>query len=138
MNATRRQFRRIPRSLRASRAFSLLEVLILVVVLAIVGVAAGRALQNLAYTPVKADQTFQIETQLVSKMEAIRSMPFDTIVVGSPNATLSDIITVGSSNYQRTVTVALADGNGDGLADATFKQITVTCGGQTISTYVEK
>jgi len=122
----------------APRGFSLLEVLVLVVVIAIVGAAAGRALQTVARTPVLTDQTFQLETQLISKMESIRAMTFDNIAVGSPNSTLSDIVTVSGTTYQRIVTVALADANGDGSAEATFKIITVTCGGQSISTMITR
>lgn len=120
------------------RAFSLLEVLVLVVVIGIVGAAAGRALQAVCRTPVLTDQTYQLETQLISKMEAIRAMTFDSIAVGSPNATLTDMVTVSGTNYQRTVTVALADANGDGLAENNFKLITVTCGGQSISTLITR
>lgn len=120
------------------RGFSLMEVLILVAVIAVVGAAAGRALQVVARTPVLTDQNYQIETQLISKMEEIRAMTFDNIAVGSPNSTLSDIVTISGTSYQRTVTVALADANGDGSAEANFKQITVTCGGQTISTLITR
>jgi Tfp pilus assembly protein PilV len=122
----------------SARGFSLLEVLVLVVVIAIVGVAAGQALVNVARTPVAADQNFQIETQLISKMEDIRAMSFDSVAVGSPNSTLSDIVTIAGTDYQRTVTVTLADANGDGLAEAGFKAITVTCGGQTVSTLISR
>ena len=122
----------------AHRGFSLMEVLVLVVVIAIVGAGAGRALQTVARTPVITDQTYQVETQLISKMESIRAMTFDSIAVGSPNSSLSDIIVVSGTNYQRTVTVALADANGDGTADNTFKRITVTCGGQTITTLIAR
>lgn len=120
------------------RGFSLLEVLVLVTVVAIVGAAAGQALVNVARTPVSTDRNYQIETQLISKMEAIRALGFDSIAVGSPNATLSDIVTIAGTNYQRTVTVALADANGDGNAESSFKSITITCGGQSISTLISR
>ena len=103
---------------RPARAFSLIEVLVLVVVLGIVGAAAGRALQAVVRTPVLTDQSFQLETQIVSKMEDIRAKSFDSVAVGSPNATLSDIVTVGGVNYQRTVTVAYADADGNGAKRA--------------------
>ncbi len=126
-------------SIRTARlGFSLMEVLVLVVVIAIVGAAAGKALQTVARTPVLTDQTFQLETQLISKMESIRAMTFDNVAVGSPNATLSDIVTVSGTTYQRTVTVALADANGDGNVENNFKLITVTCGGQSISTMISR
>jgi prepilin-type N-terminal cleavage/methylation domain-containing protein len=120
------------------RGFSLIEVLVLVAVIGIVGAAAGRALQNIARTPVSSDQNFQVETQLISKMEAIRAMGFDSIAVGSPNGTLTDSVTIGGTSYTRTVTVALADVNGDGAAEANVKVITVTCGAQTVTTLISK
>ena len=118
--------------------FSLMEVLLLVVILGIVGAAAGRALQAVAKVPGQNEQNFQIETLLISKMEQIRSMSFDTIAVGSPSSTLSDTVTVANTSYPRTVTVALADGNGDGFAETTFKQITVSCGGQSVTTLISR
>ena len=122
----------------AGRGFSLMEVMVLVVVIAIVGAAAGQALQAVCRTPVMTDRNYQIETQLISKMEAIRAMGFNAIAVGNPNATLSDIVSVAGTDYQRTVTVALADANGDGTAEANFKMVTVTCGSQSVSTLVSR
>ena len=122
----------------SGRGFSLMEVLLLLVILGIVGVAAGTAIQAVAKSPGNNDVAFQIEIQLLSKMEQIRALSFDSIATGSPNAALSDTVTIGSTQYPRTVTVALADANGDGNADATFKSITVTCGGQTVVTLISR
>ena len=119
-----------------SRAFSLVEVLVLVAVIGIVGAAAGRALQAVVATPVKNDRTFQIETQLISKLEYIRSLNFNGIMIGSPSSTLSDIVTISGANYQRIVNVSFADANGDGVADVDFKLVTVTIGDQSVSTYI--
>jgi len=118
--------------------FSLMEVLLLVMILGIVGVAAGSSLQTIAKSPTRTDQNFQGEEALVSKLEAIRALGFSSIAVGSPNTTLSDSVTIGGVTYARTVTVALADGDGDGNADSTFKQVTVACNGQTISTLISQ
>jgi hypothetical protein len=101
-----------------------MEVLLLVVILGIIGVAAGSALQSVAKSAGQTDASFQIETQLISKMEQIRAMPFDSIALGTPNPTLTDAITINGTLYARTVNVILADGNGDGVLDANFKQIT--------------
>jgi len=124
---------------RARRGFSLMEVLVLVVVLGIVGAAAGQALQAMARTPVAADETFQIETQIISKMEELRALSFASVVVGATTSTVSigDASVGGNVKYyQMTVTISLADANGDGIADATMKQISVTCGGQTMTTMI--
>ena len=120
------------------KGFSLMEVLMLVVVLGIVGAAAGQALRAVERAPVQNDQNFQIETQLISKMEAIRAMTFDNIAVGSPNSDLSGWVTVGTSSYQCIVTVALADPNGGSSPQNNFKQITVTCGGQSVTTCITR
>ena len=105
----------------------------LVVALGIIGTAAGTAMQVMAKAPAQTDAYFQIETQLISKMEQIRSLPFASVTVGTG---LSDSITVNGTTYQRSVTVILTDGNADGIADTSFKQVTVTCGNQTISTLI--
>jgi type II secretory pathway pseudopilin PulG len=127
-----------PKIAKPTAGFSLMEVLLLVAVLGIVGAATGKALIAIAKVAPQNDISYQLETRLISKMEEIRSMAFDAVAVGSPNSTLSDSVTVLNVAYPRTVTVALADGNGDGTADSTFKQVTVTCGGRSISTLISK
>jgi hypothetical protein len=115
-----------------------MECLLLVAIMGIMAVASGQALQTIAKSPGQNDQAFQIETQLLSKMESIRAMSFDGISLGSPNSTLSDSVIVSGQTYQRTVNVALVDGTGDGVADVNLKQVTVTCGGQSVSTLVTR
>jgi prepilin-type N-terminal cleavage/methylation domain-containing protein len=127
-----------PNSRRMKRGFSLVEVMVLVVVLGIVGSAAGTALQAMIKSPGQTDQFYQIEMQTISKMEAIRALSFDQIALGNPNGSLTDMIAINNTYYQRVVTVTLADANGDGTVDATFKQITVTCGGQSVSTLLSR
>jgi hypothetical protein len=115
-----------------------MEVLLLVVVLGIVGAAAGQALQAMAKVPGQADLDFQIETLLISKMETIRSLGFDSIAAGSPNATLSDSVTIGAASYGRTVNVTVLT-NPDGSGNSgTFKQITVTSGGLSVTTLISR
>ena len=116
----------------SARGFSLMEVLLLVVVLGIVGGAAGQALQSVAKVPVQADLDLQIETQLISKMESIRSLPFDSVTVGNLSS-LTDTVMMNNAQYTRAVTVALADANGDGMTEATFKQVTIVCSGHSIN-----
>jgi prepilin-type N-terminal cleavage/methylation domain-containing protein len=120
------------------RGFSLMEVLMLVAILGIVGAAAGRALISMGKVPGQTDLSYQLETRLISKLEEIRALHFDTVAVGSPNPTLSDYVGVSGVSYPRTVTVVLADGDGNGSADATFKQVTVTLAGRSISTLISR
>ena len=47
----------------------------------------SRALQAMARTPVAADETFQIETQIISKMEELRALTFANVVVGATTST---------------------------------------------------
>ena len=119
------------------RGFSLMEVLLLVAILGIVGAGAGKALTSIAKVPGQTDLSYQLETRLISKLEQIRSLPFDSVPIGSPS-TLSDTVQVSNTTYPRTVTVDYADGDGNGSADLTIKQVTVTCAGRTISTLISK
>jgi Tfp pilus assembly protein PilV len=121
-----------------ARGFSLLEVMLLVIVLGIVGGAAGRALQSMAKVPGQTDQNFQIETRLISKMEEIRALTFDAITAGIPNQTLSDTVVISGVSYNRTVNVtAMANPDGSGNS-GTFKEVTITCGGQSVSSRISK
>jgi len=123
------------RKTKKQRGFSLIEVLLLVTVLGIVGGAAGQAMIVVAKVPSQTDMHFQIETRLISKMETIRALDFDDI-----NDTLTDSVPIGpqSTIYARTVTVTNIAGSGGGTPDSTFKQITITCGGQSVTMFVAK
>jgi prepilin-type N-terminal cleavage/methylation domain-containing protein len=123
---------------RPKRGFSLMEVLMLVVILGIVGAAAGKALTAMGKVPGQTDLNYQLETRLISKVEQIRAMPFDSIFAGNPSTSLSDTVTISGVTYPRTVVVAFADGDGNGSPDITFKQVTVTCAGRSISTLISK
>jgi prepilin-type N-terminal cleavage/methylation domain-containing protein len=138
----------VQRYFHKRRGFSLMEVLILVVVLGIVAAAAGRALQAMARTPVAADETLQIETQVISKIEELRALPLTSLVAGTTTSTVSigDASVGGQVKYfQMTITISNADADGDGIAEIdpltllpSYKQISVTCGGQTMTTTVSK
>jgi hypothetical protein len=132
---------RILHTARRRQAFSLMEVLVLVVVLGIVAASAGRALQAVARTPVTTDEVFQIETQMISKMEELRCSAFDALLVGTTNNTISigDLNIPGAAKYhQMTVTIELGDPDANGITDATFKQLTVSVAGQSITTLVAR
>jgi type II secretory pathway pseudopilin PulG len=136
------------------RAFSLIEVLILVAVIAVIGAAAGRVLQTVASTPVKNDQAFQIETQLISKMETLRALASSNYAALDPSTATSlysDTFTISGTTYQRTVTVAYLDAtsmntstSASGPSDSATpplthpycKHITVSCAGQSLSDFI--
>ena len=114
-----------------------MEVLILVTVIGIVGAAAGRALQAVVDTPVRNDQDFQVETQLISQLEALRAKPFGdpALTPGSSTTTFA----VGSLNYIMTTTVALGDPtqyDPTSGSNANCKVITVTCAGQSVCSMI--
>ena len=110
----------------------------LVIILGIVGASAGQILQATAKSIPQADTQLQIETGLVSTMESLRGKTFDQLLVGSPSSTVVSAVTINGVSVAPTVNVTLADANGDGAADATFKQITVQIQGQSLSTLVNK
>lgn len=118
--------------MRTSRGFTLLEAIILIVVLSIIAVGMGTALQAIARTPTEADAQVAIGNALTDRMEALRGTAFDSLSVGTTN----DEVTINGTAYTRTATVALFDADGDGTADADCKQLTVTMGGQTVRTLV--
>lgn len=112
------------------RGVTLPEAMILVLILALVAVAAGTGLQAVVKTPAANDMVLSISNALASKMEEARALGFSGLTVGN---TLSDTVTLNGTTYARTVTVALYDADGNGTADADCIQITVSGGGQTIS-----
>jgi len=119
---------------RTRRAFTLLEALILVVVMSIVAVAAGVGLQSVARIPPVADATLAINRQIMSDLEQVRGTAWDSVTVGTTNNT----VTINGRNYSRSVVVSTADANADGSADTDFRQISVTIGNQTLTTFVTK
>lgn len=107
----------------------------LLTIMGIVGVAAGVSLQSLTRMPQKNDEQLCIANALSDKMEALRGTDFTSLTVGT---SLSDSVTINNTSYSRTVTIALADANGDGSADSDFKQITVTIGNRSLICFVVK
>lgn len=120
---------------RKYSGFSLMESLLLTIILGIVGSAAGAMLLSLAKSPRDTETQYQLETALVSKMESVRAIAFDSLEVGG---SLSDSVTIGGKSYSRSVEVALADANGDGSPESNFKSITVSVGGQSVTTLVNR
>ena len=118
---------------RNHRGISLLEAILMVVVLGIVSLGFGIALQSNVRIPSAVDQRLTIHTFLVEKMEDLMSQSFATLAA---NSGLTDTVTVNGQTLTRTVTVAQADADGNGTVDSDFLEITVTIGGQSLKTRV--
>ena len=117
------------------RGVSLLEAMILVVILGIVSLGFGIALQSSAHVPAGVDQRLASHTFLVEKMEDLMSLDFATL---SANSGLSDTVTVNGQTLARTVSVAALDADGVNGVDADFIEVTVTVSGQSLKTRVTK
>jgi len=112
-----------------NRGLSLLEALILVVIVSIVAVAAGVGLQSIVRIPPAMDSILAINRQMASDMDSMKATAWASM------ASYSNTVTLNNKTYNRTVTVAQADADGNGV-DADFRQITVAIGGQSMTTYV--
>jgi hypothetical protein len=130
-----RQFRR--------RGFSLMECLMIILILGIVGGAAGQMLTALAKTPRDTETQFQIDAALVSKLEYLRSLTFDQLTLCGPTGMpldppMSDYVVINNKSYARSVYITNVDANGDGVIDVNIKQIKVQIGGQYLTTLVNQ
>jgi type II secretory pathway pseudopilin PulG len=122
-----------PESQHRIAGVTLIEAMILVVVLGAVALGTGSALQNLTRQPKNMNLLLATSSALVDKMEYLRSLSFTALTVGT---TFSDTVAIEGTSYTRSVTVALADADGNGAADSDFKSITVTVNGQSLVCYV--
>ena len=91
-----------------TRGFTLLEALLLVTVLAITGVATGRALTSMIHSPKQNDSDLSIETALLDKMEFLHSLSFATLAaeVGKSQSAYTDNVTISGASSARVVSVA--------------------------------
>jgi hypothetical protein len=118
---------------RVSKGVTLLESMLLVVLLGIVSLGFGIAMQSSARIPVGVDQRLAIHTFLVEKMEDLTSLDFATVAA---NSGLSDTVTVNGQTLNRVVTVKLIDADGNGSAEADFLEVAVAIGDQYLKTRV--
>jgi type II secretory pathway pseudopilin PulG len=116
--------------MKTRRAVTLPEAMILILILALVAVAAGTGLQAVVKTPTANDKVLAVSNALASKMEEMHALGFANLPLGN---TLSDTVTLNGTTSPRTVVISLYDADGDGTLDADCKQITISIGGQTIS-----
>jgi hypothetical protein len=107
--------------------------MVLIVIMGIVSLGFGIALQSSARVPPGVDQRLAIHSFLVDKMEDLMSLDFATI---SANSGLSDTVTVGSQTFARTVTVTPIDADGINGVDNDFLEIKVTINNQFLKTRI--
>jgi hypothetical protein len=93
-----------------------MESLMLVVMLGIVGTGASQALIAVAKVPTYTDATLTDETALVSRLEQMRSIQFDSVPIGGNVSPYSDS-SIG-------VDVAYADPRGGASPSTKWKKIT--------------
>jgi hypothetical protein len=117
---------------RAPKALTLIECMLLVVLLGIISLGFGIAMQSISYVPAGVDQRLAIHTLLVEKMEDIMSLDFATIA--AVNNGLSDTVQYEGRALPRTVSVAPIDADGINGPDADFLEITVAIADQFLKT----
>lgn len=114
--------------------FTLIEALLLVVILGIVGLAAGVGLQSVAKTPTQTNQQLAISAECVNRMEQMRATPFTGLAAKA--TALSGNVSINGQTYTCTVSAASADADGSGTNDTDYDKITVTIGAQSLTCYV--
>jgi hypothetical protein len=115
------------------RGLSLLEAMMMVVIMGVVSLGFGIALQSNARVPAVVDKWLAIHTYLVDKMEDLASLNYATLAAA--NGT-TDTVNVWGQNLARTVTVQNVDGDGNGSVDSDFIEVKVTIGDQYLKTRV--
>jgi Tfp pilus assembly protein PilE len=115
------------------RGVTLVECMLLVVIMGIVSLGFGIALQSSSRIPDGVDERLAIHTFLVEKMEDLASLNFGALAA---NSGLSDTVTVKGQTLARTVTVAAVDADGLNGVDNDFLEVTVRIGNQYLKTRV--
>lgn len=116
---------------RRQRGLSLLEVLMLLMILGILGATAGSSLLAIAKSPKSVDDQLTSETALVTRMEYLRSLPFDSLTPGYAIPSFSD--------SQASVDIDWAAPQTGGALTTNYKRIKVySPGGMYLETRVNK
>jgi type II secretory pathway pseudopilin PulG len=125
--------RQHPETSSRRRGVSLLESMILVVIVGIVGVGFGVSLQSSTKLTATVDTRLETHARLVEKMEDLLSRDYTVLAA---NSGLSDTVSIHNVTYNRTVSVANKDADGNGGNDADFLEVTVTINGLALTTRV--
>ena len=104
-----------------------MECIFLVMILGIMSLGFGVALQSSAHVPDGVDGRLAVHTYLVDKMEDIKSLDFATVAA---NHGLSDTVKVNGQTLARTVSVVAVDADGIAGAEADYVEVTVTISDQ--------
>jgi hypothetical protein len=114
------------------RGVTLVEALMLMVVMSVVVVGTGVALQSLIKVPTGNNRQLVINNLLTDKIERLKALSFTALAATSSS---SDTVTVDNVTYTRSWTITSNPGSG---YDANFIQIKVTIGSQSLTTAVCK
>lgn len=116
--------------IRAKRrsALTLVDAIATLVVLAAVTVPIATGVASLSRGSLQDYRDASVRSELVYQAERLRALPFASIDVG---ATVMSIDLPGGAG-DLTVTVSLADYDGDAAADAEFKLIALSLDGREI------
>jgi hypothetical protein len=106
--------------------------MMLMVVMSVVVVGTGVALQSLVKVPTGNNRALVVSNLMSDKMERLKALGFTAL---SATASGSDSVTVDNVAYTRTWTITANPG---GTYDANFIQITVTIGNRSIVSAVCK
>ena len=116
--------------MRKCRAYTLVEALLLVTILAVTGTGIGEALLSVAHVPANDEHELLIETQLLSQMETLRAT-WQSLPWGSSSAQ----ITIGGNTYTMIIDKEKADPNGQGI-QTSFYLLSVQIDDRSVCSYV--
>ena len=126
----------------AQAGFSLIEVLIAVALIGILVTALSVGLTSMVSSTSTQEELMAYAHAARGKMEEVIASEFDHVPLssppGTPEATLSDQVTIQGKLVDRTVIVDLADADlpPDSIVDADFKHIIVDVGGYELQAYI--
>jgi Tfp pilus assembly protein PilV len=117
---------------RKTSGVTLIESMMLMVIMSIISLGTGIALQSLVRVPEANNRYLAVSNLLIDKMEGLRALGFATL---NTTASSSDAPVIDNVTYTRSWTITKNPG---GSYDANFIQITVTIGNQSLTSAVCK